>query len=237
MSRRRRLGQHYLVDGGVVSRMIEIAAVRRNERVLEIGPGRGSLTFEISKQTDRMEAYEIDRENYLMLRKKLKDRVNLYLGDAFMVESEFDVLVSSLPYSMSSTFVGWLSKRDYDRAVVVLQEEFVKKITTPSGTRDYRAVSAISQISSSVEIMEPVKRSSFDPQPRVNSVLVTVRPRRRLDDEIISMIKKLFSLRRRRLAAAMKELGLKVDTDWREERIQNIPPEEVYGITSRLLGR
>jgi 16S rRNA (adenine1518-N6/adenine1519-N6)-dimethyltransferase len=217
--------------------MMEIADVRRNERVLEIGPGRGSLTFELSKHTDRMEAYEIDRQNYLLLRNKLNDRVSLYLGDAFKVEPEFDVLVSSLPYSMSSTFVGWLSKRDYDRAVVVLQEEFVRKITSPPGTKDYRAVSVISQISSSVEIMETVKRSSFDPQPRVNSLLVMIRPRKRLDDESISMIKRLFSLRRRRLAAVMKEFGLKTDTHWREERIQSIPPEEVYGITSRLLGR
>ncbi len=237
MSRRQRLGQHYLVDSAVISRMIEIAGVRRNEKVLEIGPGRGSLTFELTKRTDSMEAYEIDKQNYLLLRSKLNDRVDLHLGDVFKFESEFDVLVSSLPYSMSSTFVEWLSRRDYNRAIVVLQEEFVKKITSPPGTNEYRAVSVISQISSSVEIKGAVNRSSFDPQPKVNSLAVMIKPRKKLDRETIIMIKKLFSLRRRRLAAVAKEFRMKIDTRWREERIQRIPPEEVYEITSQLLGR
>ena len=237
MSRRKRLGQHYLVDGGIVSKIIEIAAIQENERVFEIGPGRGSMTLELSRRTRKMEAYEIDRQNYLMLRSKLGDRVKLHLGDAFESEPEFDVLVSSLPYSMSSTFVEWLSKRDYDRAVVVLQEEFVRKIVSPPGTKDYRALSAISQISSSVQKMETVNRSSFEPQPRVNSRIAVIRSRRRLDDEVISMIKRLFSLRRRRLAGVAREFGLKTDSRWLEERILSIPPEEVYRITTQLLGR
>lgn len=235
MSRRTRLGQHYLVDPDVISRIIEIAGVRRGERVLEIGHGRGSLTFELCKRTTRLEAYEIDRENYLWLRSELEGRANLHLGDAFKSEPKFDVLVSSLPYSMSSTFVEWLSQRDYDRAVVLLQQEFVKKIVSRPGSDDYRAISVISQISSSVEIKEGVSRSSFDPQPKVNSLIVSIKPKRKLNDEIILMVKKLFSLRRRKLGAVLKEFDLKADVTSLEERVQMIPPEEVYRLASRLL--
>jgi len=237
MIRRRRLGQHYLVDDIVISKIITTAAVREDERLLEIGPGRGSLTFELSRCTRRMEAYELDRHNYLSLRGRLANRVNLHHGDAFKAEPEFDVLVSSLPYSASSTFVEWLSKRDYDRAVLVLQEEFVRKLLSPPGTKDYRAISAISQISSSVEIDDVVRRSSFAPPPKVNSRIAVIRPRRRLDDASLMMIKKLFSLRRRRLGTVAKGFGIKADANWAQERVQCIPPDEVYRIAVRSLGR
>ncbi len=237
MNRRKRLGQHYLVDSHVIEKMIGVANVGKGERTLEIGPGRGALTYELSKCTDKLDAYEIDRQNFSLLRAKLGGKVNLHLGDAFRFEPQFDVLVSSLPYSMSSVFVEWLSEREYSRAVVLLQDEFVRKIVSPPGTKDYRAVSAISQISSSIEIKASVDRSAFDPWPKVNSMIVVIRPKRRLDNQIIAIIKKLFSLRRRKLGTVLKELGLKVDASWMEERVQTIPPEEVYRIASRLLGR
>lgn len=237
MNRRKRLGQHYLVDSHVVEKMLGVADVGKEERTLEIGPGRGALTYELCKRTDKLDAYEIDRQNFSILRAKLGDKVNLHLGDVFRFEPQFDVLVSSLPYSMSSVFVEWLSEREYSRAVVLLQDEFVRKIVSPPRTKDYRAISAISQVSSSIEIKAAVDRSAFDPRPKVNSMIVVIRPKRRLDNQIISIIKKLFSLRRRKLGAVLKELGLKADTSWMEERVQTIPPEEVYLIASRLLGR
>jgi len=61
--KRRSLGQHYLRDEGIVKRVIELAAIRKRERVLEVGTGRGTLTAELAKVADRLEAYEIDREN------------------------------------------------------------------------------------------------------------------------------------------------------------------------------
>lgn len=237
MNRRKRLGQHYLVDSHVVEKMIGVADVGKEERTLEIGPGRGALTYELCKCTDKLDAYEIDRQNFSILRAKLGDKVNLHLGDVFRFEPQFDVLVSSLPYSMSSVFVEWLSEREYSRAVVLLQDEFVRKIVSPPSTKDYRAISAISQISSSIEIKAAVDRSAFDPWPKVNSMIVVIRPKRRLDNQIISIIKKLFSLRRRKLGTVLKDLGLMADTSWMEERVQTIPPEEVYRIASRLLGR
>lgn len=237
MNRRRRLGQHYLVDSYAVKKMIGAANIGKGERVLEIGAGRGALTCELCNLTDKLDAYEIDKHNYSLLRRKLSDKVNLHLGDVFKLEPQFDVLVSSLPYSISSVFVEWLSRRDYDRAVVMLQDEFVRKIVSPPGAKEYRAISAISQISSSVEISAVVNRSAFNPRPKVNSMIVEIRPKRRLDNQITSMIKKLFSLRRRKLGNVMKELGLKTTTSWIEERVQTIPPEEVFRISSRLLGR
>src|SRR2546427_10355138 len=123
--KRRSLGQHYLRDEGIVKRVIELAAIRNGERVLEIGTGRGTLTAELAKVADSLEAYEIDRENYLTTKSLLKSpHTKLPLGDAFKAKPRFDVLVSRLPYSESSTLVGWVSALPYARAIVIRPASF-----------------------------------------------------------------------------------------------------------------
>jgi len=82
------------------------------------------------------------------------------------------------------------------------------KITAPPGSPAYRAVSVISQASARVEIVSDVSRLSFDPPPRVNSSLVTMRWRRTLGAEQTAMIKRIFSQKRRTVRAALKSLGL-----------------------------
>jgi 16S rRNA (adenine1518-N6/adenine1519-N6)-dimethyltransferase len=203
------LGQHYLVDDSVVGSMVNLAAIKPGERVLEIGTGRGALTRELVGLTANLEGYEIDKESYEGLKRELAESsLVLHNEDVFESSPEFDVLLSSLPYSESSAFVEWLSGRRYDRAVVLLQKDFARKITAPPGSPAYRAVSVVSQASAHVEMVLDVSRRSFDPPPRVNSCLVTMRWKRSLTPEETAMIKKIFSQKRRTVRAALKSLGL-----------------------------
>jgi 16S rRNA A1518/A1519 N6-dimethyltransferase RsmA/KsgA/DIM1 with predicted DNA glycosylase/AP lyase activity len=203
------LGQHYLIDPSVVTEMIGLAAVQKGERVIEIGTGRGALTRELVGLTANLEGYEIDKESYEELQRELAGTsLILHNEDAFESSPEFDVLLSSLPYSESSNFIGWLSQRRYDRAVVLLQRDFATKIAALPGSPEYRAVSVISQASARVEIVSSVGRGSFDPPPRVNSCLVTMWWRKTLRKAETAMIKRIFSQKRRTVRAALKSLGL-----------------------------
>ena len=241
--KRRSLGQHYLRDEGIVKRVIELAAIRKRERVLEVGTGRGTLTAELAKVADRLEAYEIDRENYLTTKSLLNSpHTKLRLGDAFKAKPRFDVLVSSLPYSESSTFVEWLSELAYDRAIVILQEDFARKITVSPGDRNYRAISVIAQLSADVSLKNPVPRRAFEPPPRVNSRVVVFVRKRKLTRKKVVLIKLLFSLRRRNLKAALDKLGFdsSVGTNLGSRRVNSLAPEEVHDIISSFepsLGR
>lgn len=226
--KRRRLGQHYLTDGGVVERIISEAHIVPGERVLEIGTGRGVLTKVLAGLGTPVEAYEIDRENFEATAAALgSNQVKLQLGDAFESRAGFDVLVSSLPYSESSRFVEWLSGIEYDRAVVLLQEDFVRKILAPPGSRDYRAISALAQMSSSIIVVSKVGRESFSPRPRVESVIVKFVPRARLSTAEVRFVNRLFSLRRRQVAAALSELQIEGDGDYGRRRVFSLSPEEV----------
>jgi len=189
--------------------MVQLAAIRPGERVLEIGTGRGALTKELVGLTDNLEGYEIDKKSCDdLLREFGGASLVLHNEDAFKSSPDFDVLLSSLPYSESSAFVEWLARRKYDRAVVLLQQDFARKITAPPGSAAYRAVSVISQASARVEIVSGVGRRSLDPPPRVNSCLVMMRWRRSLTEGQTAMIKKIFSQKRRTVRAALKSLGL-----------------------------
>ena len=237
------MGQHYLVDPSVVGSIIDLAAIRPGERVLEIGTGRGALTREVVGKTAFLEGYEIDRESYDGLRRDLEGTsLVLHNEDAFKSSPEFDVLLSSLPYSESSTFVEWLSGRRYDRAVVLLQQDFARKITAPPGSPAYRAVSVISQASARVEIVSSVGRRSFEPPPRVNSCLVTMKWRRTLSGGETAMVKRIFSQKRRTVRAALKNLGLapppsaptSSEHEYLQCRVNSLRPESVIAMVSVL---
>jgi 16S rRNA (adenine1518-N6/adenine1519-N6)-dimethyltransferase len=223
--------------------MIGLATIKHNERVLEIGTGRGALTRELVGRSATLEGYEVDKESYEGLQKELGEVLELHNEDAFKSSPEFDVLLSSLPYSESSTFVEWLSERRYHRAVVLLQQDFARKITAQPGSPAYRAVSVISQASAHVEIVSGVSRRSFDPPPRVNSCLVTMKWRRSLTSEETVMIKMIFSQKRRTVRAALKSLGLEASPsaplplgkNLLQCRVNSLRPESVLAMMGMLM--
>ncbi len=231
--KRRRLGQHYLVDPDVVRRIVSAAGIRHTERVLEIGTGRGALTKALANLGASYVGYEIDRQNFdETVRVVQGTTAQVLLADAFEQAPEFDVLVSSLPYSESSSFVRWLSMTKFDRAVVLLQDDFVKKLLASPGTRDYRAVSALSQLCFEVRVLERVKRDSFSPRPRVGSVMASFAPRLRVERTEVANIFRLFSLRRRLVDSALAELGMNRDESFGRRRVYSLLPDEVHLLCS-----
>jgi 16S rRNA A1518/A1519 N6-dimethyltransferase RsmA/KsgA/DIM1 with predicted DNA glycosylase/AP lyase activity len=230
--KRHSFGQHYLVDPEVVRMMISTAKLDKCESVLEIGTGKGILTEKLVELCSRLDGYEVDPENYLETLARLGERnAFIHLADVFEERPHFDVLVSSLPYSRSMNFIEWISQAKYNRAVVLLQEDFVRKVLSPPGSRNYRAVSAIAQISSEISVIQRVKRSAFRPPPKVSSVLVTMKPKVRLSRRQVLGIKRLFSLRRKEVASALALLGLTGShRNFERRRVCSLAPAEVCEI-------
>lgn len=227
--KRRSLGQHYLVDERVADLMVSAAELDGSQSVLEIGTGRGVLTKKLGPLCARLEGYEVDPENFdATLRAAAGGNLRMHLEDAFRRRPPFDVLVSSLPYSRSAEFVEWLCQAKYARAVVLLQEDFVRKIVSRPGARAYRAVSVLAQLSSDIRLGGRVGREAFSPRPRVDSRMVVFRPKTRLTRGEMVAVKRLFALRRRTVSAALKGSS----TQWREpgKRVYQLAPDEVYDI-------
>ena len=227
--KRHRLGQHYLVDPEVIRRIVASAGVGPSDRVLEIGTGKGALTRELAGLGTSFVGYEVDKQNFAETTEVVRGTgVQVHLGDAFEQNPEFDVLVSSLPYSESARFIEWLSGTEFDRAVVVLQEDFARKILAPPGDRNYRGVSALTQVAFEARVLGRVDRRSFFPPPRVNSVLVSLVPKRVVARAEAAKIMRLFSLRRRRVDSALAELGMQGQRGHGRRRVYSLRPEEVH---------
>jgi 16S rRNA (adenine1518-N6/adenine1519-N6)-dimethyltransferase len=227
--KRRRLGQHYLIDPEVIRRVVSLAGIGPADRVLEIGTGRGALTKELASLGASYLGYEVDRANFDETSNLVRGTsARVVLADAFEEHPDFDVLVSSLPYSESAAFVKWLSGMRFRFAVVVLQEDFVRKITAPPGSRDYRGVSALSQICFDVRKLGNVPRAAFSPQPRVGSVIVSFTLVRRIEKAEMMNVIRLFTLRRRLADSALAELGMREGGSFGRRRVNALRPDEVH---------
>jgi 16S rRNA (adenine1518-N6/adenine1519-N6)-dimethyltransferase len=227
--KRRRLGQHYLVDPEAVRKVIAFADVKPFERVVEIGTGKGALTKELACLGASFTGYEVDASNFAESSEAvLGSRARIFLADAFEQNPQFDVLVASIPYSRSATFVEWLSSIKFGRAVVVLQEDFIRKLLAPPGDRDFRGISAVAQVALGVKVLEQVDRRSFSPPPRVNSVVASIVPRRRIPKAEVLEIIRLFSLRRRQVDSALAQLGMKSGGGYGKRRVYSLEPDEIH---------
>lgn len=234
--KRKALGQHYLIDQSIVKKIVDVASIENNESLLEIGCGKGAITKEILSRGFELVGYEIDRNNYnYLLRELLSKNFKLFLGDAFQHDLKFDVLISSIPYSQSSRFVEWLCTKKYKRAVIVLQSDFVDKLTAEPGSKLYRAISVISQICCMIRSEFEIPRDAFFPKPRVGSRVVTLFYRRKLSREEMIFIKRLFSYRKKKVSTALRSLGCAMRHDFADRRVFSLNPEEVFDIISEVV--
>lgn len=170
-------GQNFLIDDRVAARQIEYAQIGPTETVLEIGPGLGVLTRRLVERARRVRAIESDHRFAAYLRRSIPE-AEILEGDAVRVDwPPFDVLVSNLPYQISSPVTFKLLAGPFPRAVLMYQWEFAKRMVATSGTADYSRLTVGVYARSRCEILEHVPRSAFHPQPKVESAIVRLEPR------------------------------------------------------------
>jgi 16S rRNA (adenine1518-N6/adenine1519-N6)-dimethyltransferase len=209
----KRFGQHFLIDKRVRDAMVAAAELSNEDRLLEVGPGLGFLTAELVKRAGRVVAVEKDRTlaKYLMARYSRVRNLEIIQGDALIVgNSGCTKLVSSPPYNISSKLVLFITRNRFDSAVLLFQDEFVQRLTAESGSREYGRLSVSLQVSAETEIIMKVPRSAFYPSPRVDSTLVTIKPRSEFlqirDPSLLEdLVRSLFTQRRRRLSTVLKK--------------------------------
>lgn len=207
----RALGQHMLVDGEVLARIVKAASIGRSEVVAEAGTGLGTLTEELCKRAKRVVSYEVDRAMFQQARARLAHLGNLHLVNADMFSTaaaatvpESGVFVSNLPYSRSRDALEWLAfQKGFGRAVVMVQKEFADKIAQAGpGDANYRAVSALASYCFRIEKLFKVGRQSFEPKPAVESVVIRMERIRTIKDAItIKNLNLLFSQRNKKASS------------------------------------
>lgn len=217
---RKSLGQHFLDDPRILERIAGALDLAPDDTLIEIGPGRGSLTAVLHGKVRRLVLIEYDRA----LAARLKER---YANDASVTVVQADVLtvdlgsiaggpyklVGNIPYYITTPILFHaLEPRRPSRAVYLVQREVAQRLAAEPGSEDYGALSANAQALSRIELLFRVAPGSFRPPPKVESAVVRVTPLEQPvigDDEqpgFRKLVQDAFGLRRKQMRRVVREL-------------------------------
>ena len=184
---RKRFGQHFLHDPGVIARIVAAIDPRPGERIVEIGPGRGALTRPLLERCKRLEVIEIDRGVIPVLRQHCMGAGELIVHEADVLEVDMVKLHGSgppmricgnLPYNISTPLLFHLLE---SRAVIadmhfMLQKEVVERMAAKPGGKEYGRLTVMLAAVCRVESLFRVGRGAFNPPPGVDSAVVRLTP-------------------------------------------------------------
>jgi len=176
------LGQNYLIDDFKRKKIINYGNLTKEDTVLEIGPGIGTLTIELAKKAGKVIAIEQDTTIFNILKRRLEKEnitnVELINGDAVKVDfPKFNKIVSNLPYQISSPISFKFLNYDFDLAILMYQKEFADRMNGKVGTKQYSRLSAMLYFKADVKFLTKVSPESFIPSPKVDSAVVELKPK------------------------------------------------------------
>lgn len=213
------LGQHFLRDRSVVTRILEAARLHGSDTVMEIGPGSGALTLSLYSMVDHVLAVEKDRDlaERLCMEAKALEAHNIEVLCEDILRMDFAcldrfstgkiIVLGNLPYNISSPILELLTaeRRRFSRAVLMFQKEVADRLAAAPGTKAYGALSVLTQYHAKVRILLRVGREAFRPQPKVDSAVVELdfqepHPKRARDEGLFhSVVRASFAHRRKTL--------------------------------------
>ena len=184
---RKRFGQHWLVDPGVLGHIVAAAELTAADRVLEVGPGQGVLTKRLlDSAAAAVLAVELDRDLVEGLRGRFGDepRFSLTSGDVLAVDlPAANKVVANIPYNITGPLlerlVGRLDRpvaRPYERLVLLVQREVGERIRCLPGSSAYSALSVRMQLMARCQLVCAVPPRCFQPPPKVHSEVILIEP-------------------------------------------------------------
>ena len=192
---RKSLGQNFLTDRGVVMGMIAAAGIGKEDTVIEIGPGIGALTRELSAAAGKVTAIEIDRDLFPVLEFTLSGCENVEVIHADVLKTDVGEMIRSaggakvvgnLPYYITTPIIMRLLECDPapENITIMMQKEVAERIMAEAGSRERGALSIAVQYHCLVEEVLEVPKESFAPVPKVDSAVLLLTPRKKKAVEV-----------------------------------------------------
>lgn len=185
MKPRKSLGQNFLIDKNIQAKIIRGCNLRKEDIVLEIGPGRGELTQYLLKQAAKVIAVEIDKNLYQALKEKFSSFKNLELLNTDILKLDLSGLlprtgagklkvIANIPYYISSPIITHLLRHSESvgEIYLTLQKEFAERLTAHPGGKDYGALSCFAQFYTRPKALFTISSGAFWPRPKVDSCFV-----------------------------------------------------------------
>jgi 16S rRNA (adenine1518-N6/adenine1519-N6)-dimethyltransferase len=245
---RKRFGQHFLSDDGVIDAIVRAIAPQPGEPLVEIGPGLGAMTNPVVERCQRLTVIELDRD----LAERLRKRPELNVIESDVLKVNFGEVAQSLgtqklrvignlPYNISSPILFHLLPWAHLVADqhFMLQKEVVDRMVASPGNKDYGRLSVMLQWRYDMASVVDVPPEAFDPPPRVDSAVVRMTPFAdvpQVDPAVLEqMVAVAFSQRRKilrnTLGAWLTERGIAADFDL-QRRAEEVPVAEYLALAA-----
>ena len=227
MKAKKHLGQHWLNDKATLYKIVESANVSKDDTVLEVGPGRGSLTEVLAEVAGQVIAIEFDADLVPGLKANFATRENVNITEENILDYDISELsagykvVANIPYYITSPIIQKFLSSSNPPAVLVLlvQKEVAQRIVASPGQMSVLAVSV--QLMAEVELIDYVGKEYFVPPPEVDSAILKITPLAKplfdVDEkQFYSLIKAGFGEKRKKLRNSLSG-GMQIKTSLVEE--------------------
>lgn len=221
---RKKYGQNFLIDQNILDKVLEAGQLAGDDRVLEVGPGIGTLTRALSPRVKQVVGVEIDRGLVRVLRETLRNchNVTVIPGDILKKGpgelvgpcwgKESYKVISNLPYNITTPLLSRLLREGDNISLMVcmVQREAAERITAPPGGKTYGPISVLARYYAEPELLFTVPRTVFFPSPEVDSAVIRLREKKvrveRVEDEELfyQIVRRVFQYRRKSLLNALK---------------------------------
>lgn len=208
-----KFGQNFLIDEDIIGSIIDLCEINKEDKVLEIGPGLGSLSVFLSDLTDDLTLIEIDKRlaSYLDQDDKVKARV--IAADFLKLDdfnySDVDVVVSNLPYYVMTDIMKKLFSlcTNSRKMVFMVEKDALDRILAPVGTKQYGPLAVLCSLYGETRYEFDVPRNCFIPAPNTTSCVISLtRGQEKLSQGFVKFLNRCFSQRRKKLTNNVKEL-------------------------------
>jgi 16S rRNA (adenine1518-N6/adenine1519-N6)-dimethyltransferase len=234
-SPRKRFGQNFLHDPGVIDRIVSAIGPRPGDELVEIGPGRGAITLPLLQAAGRLTVIELDRDliQPLLVRCRTAGELTAHNADALRFDfcrqvADADLrIVGNLPYNISTPLLFHLL--DQSRCIrdmhFMLQKEVVERMAAPPGSGQYGRLSVMVQYRCRVSPLFTIGPGAFTPAPKVDSAFVRLAPYTRAPVDVVdtgvfaTLVRQAFAQRRKTLRNTLRGV---LDAD--EIRLAGIDP-------------
>lgn len=223
---RKKFGQNFLIDNNILDKIIEAADVTREDCVLEIGPGIGTMTQRLAEEAGAVVAVEIDKNLIPILNETLADYDNVSILNEDILKVDINAIVAqnggkpikvvaNLPYYITTPIIMALfeSHVPLKSVTIMVQKEVADRMKVGPGTKDYGALSLAVQYYAKPEIITRVPAACFMPKPNVDSTVIRLTryerpPVEALDEDwLFDVIRASFNQRRKTLANGLANAG------------------------------
>lgn len=234
------LGQNFLIDGNIVRKIVQGANITKEDYVLEVGPGIGTLTEELALNAKKVVSVELDQSLLPVLDDTLQDYDNVEIvhGDILkidvrkIIDEKLDggpvKIVANLPYYVTTPILGMLLEEslNIDSITVMIQKEVADRMVAPHGSKAYGSLSVFVKFYSNPEIILKVPKTVFMPQPKIDSSVIKLNIKKELPDadreQLFKVVKAAFSKRRKTLLNALSSYGFDLDKEFIKNALEEI---------------